>query len=48
MELENQLSEITDTFRNNTKTTLILEDDFNAAGIDWEMGLLPENVKGTK
>ena len=27
-----QLSEITDTFRNNPKTTLILGGDFNAGG----------------
>ena len=30
LELESQLSEITDTFRNNPKTTLILGGDFNA------------------
>ena len=30
MELENKLYEITDTFRNNPKTTLILGGDFNA------------------
>ena len=32
LELESQLSEITDTFRNNPKTTLILGGDFNAGG----------------
>ena len=37
LELENQLSEITDTFRNNPKTTLILDGDFNAGGIDREL-----------
>ena len=40
LELESQLSEITDTFRNNPKTTLILGRDFNAGGIDWETGLV--------
>ena len=43
MELESQLSEITDTFRNNPKTTLILARDFNAGGIDWETGLVPDD-----
>ena len=43
MELESQLSEITDTFRNNPKTTLILGGDFNAWGIDWETGLVPDD-----
>ena len=36
LELESQLSKITDTFRNNPKTTLIMGGDFNAGGIDWE------------
>ena len=40
LELENQLSEITNAFRNNPKTTLILGGDFNARGINWEIGLL--------
>ena len=40
LELESQLSEITDTFRNNPKTTLILGGDFNTGGIDWETGLV--------
>ena len=39
LELESQLSEIMDTFRNNPKTTLILGGDFNAGDIDWETGL---------
>ena len=43
MDLESQLSEITDTFRNNPKTTLILGGDFNAGGIDWETGLVPDD-----
>ena len=43
MELKSQLSEITDTFRNHPKTTLILGDDFNAGGIDWETGLVPDD-----
>ena len=43
LELESQLSEITDTFRNNPKTTLILGGDFNAGGIDWETGLVPDD-----
>ena len=40
LELESQLSEITNTFRNNPKTTLILGGDFNAGVIDWETGLV--------
>ena len=43
LELESQLSEITDTFRNNPKTTIILGGDFNAGGIDWETGLVPDD-----
>ena len=43
LELESQLSEITDTFRNNPKTTLILGGGFNAGGIDWETGLVPDD-----
>ena len=43
LELENQLSEITDTFRNNPNTTLILGGDFNAGGIDGETGLVPDD-----
>ena len=39
LELESQPSEITDSFRNNPKTTLNLGGDFNAGGIDWETGL---------
>ena len=31
-----------DTFRNNPKT-LILDSDFNAGGIDWETGLVPDD-----
>ena len=34
LELESQLSKMTDTFKNNPKTTLILGGDFNAGGID--------------
>ena len=37
LELESKLSEITDTFRNNPKTTLILGTDFNAGGIDGKL-----------
>ena len=43
LELESQLSEITDTFRNNPKTTLILGCDFNAGLIDWETGLVHDD-----
>ena len=43
LELESQLSEITDTFRNNPKTTLILGGDFNTGVIDWETGLVPDD-----
>ena len=42
LKMENQLSEITDTFRNNLKTNLILGGDFNAGSIDWETGLVSE------
>ena len=42
-ELEIQLFEITDTFRNNPITTLILGGDFNAGGIDWETGVVPSD-----
>ena len=42
-ELESQLSEITDTFRNNPKTTLILGGDFNVGSINWETGLVPDD-----
>ena len=43
LKLESQLSEIPGTFRNNPKTTLILRGDFNAGGIDWETGLVPND-----
>ena len=43
LELENQLSEITDTFRNNPKTTLILGGDFNTEGIDWGTRLVHDD-----
>ena len=43
LELENQLSEITDTVRNNPKTNLTLGCNFNAGGIDWETGLVPDD-----
>ena len=43
LELESQLSEITNTFRNNPKTTLILGGDFNTGGIDWETGQVPDD-----
>ena len=43
LELESQLSEITDTFRNDPKTTLVLGGDFNAGGIDWKTGLVPDD-----
>ena len=42
-ELQSQLSEIMDTFRNNPKTTLILGGDFNAVGIDWKTGLVHDD-----
>ena len=28
---------------NNSKTTLIFGKDFNAGGIDWETGLVPDD-----
>ena len=43
LELEIQLSKTTYTFRNNAKTILILGGDFNAGGIDWETGLVPDD-----
>ena len=43
LKLENKLSEITDTFRNNPITILILRCDFNAVGIDWKNGLVPDD-----
>ena len=33
----------TNELRNNPKTTLILGIDFNAGGIDWETGLVPDD-----
>ena len=42
LELESKLSEIMDTLRNNPKTTLFFGGDFNARGIDWETGLVPD------
>ena len=42
LELENKLSEITDTVRNNPKTTLILCGDFYAEKLD-ECLLTPPN-----
>ena len=43
LELESQLSVITDTFRNNPKTTIILGGDYNAESIDWESGLVHDD-----
>ena len=43
LELESKLSEITDTFRNNPITTFTLGGYFNAEGIDWETGLVPDD-----
>ena len=41
--LETQLSEVTDTCRNNPKITIILGGNFNTKGIDWETGLVPDD-----
>ena len=35
MNLETELSEITEKLRNNSKYTVMLGGDFNAANIDW-------------
>ena len=45
LNLETELSEITEKFRNNSKYTviqLILGGDFNAANIDWDTGIVPD------
>ena len=40
LNLETELSEITEKFRNNSKYTVILGGDFNAANIDWDTGIV--------
>ena len=42
LNLETELSEITEKFRNNSKYTVILGGDFNAANIDWDTGIVPD------
>ena len=37
VELEMELAQISEKFKNNPKTTLILGDDFNAGGINWDL-----------
>ena len=36
LDLEIELAQISEKFRNNPKTTLILGGDFNAGGINWD------------
>ena len=42
LNLETELSEITEKFRNNSKYIVILGGDFNAANIDWDTGIVPD------
>ena len=37
VDLEMELAQISEKFKNNPKTTLILGDDFNAGGINWDL-----------
>ena len=37
LDLEIELAQISEKFRNNSKTTLILGGDFNAGGINWDL-----------
>ena len=41
LNLETELSEITEKLRNNSKYTVMLGGDFNAANIDWDTGIVP-------
>ena len=40
LNLETELSEITEKLRNNSKYTVMLGGDFNAANIDWDTGIV--------
>ena len=43
LKLETELSEIfTEKLKNNSKYTVILGGDFNAANIDWYTGIVPD------
>ena len=44
MNLETELSEITEKLRNNSKYTVMLRGDFNAANIDWDTGIVPDST----
>ena len=37
VDLEIELAQISEKFKNNPKTTLILGSDFNAGGINWDL-----------
>ena len=42
--METELSEITEKLRNNSKYTVMLGGDFNAANIDWDTGIVPDST----
>ena len=44
LNLETELSEITEKLRNNSKYTVMLGGDFNAANIDWDTGIVPDSI----
>ena len=44
LNLETELSEITEKLRNNSKYTVMLGGDFNAANIDWDTGTVPDST----
>ena len=44
LNLETELSEITEKLRNNSKYTVMLGGDFNAANIDWDTGIVPDST----
>ena len=37
LDLESELAQISEKFKNNPKTTLILGGDFKAGGINWDL-----------
>ena len=44
LNLETELSEITEKLRNNSKYTVMLGGDFNAANINWDTGIVPDST----
>ena len=44
LNLETELSEITEKLRNNSKYTVMLGGDFNAANIDWDTGIVSDST----